>query len=460
MKPSIHVKRSALVEQPLKTSAATGATLACMGLGNAIPLMHGSQGCGAFAKVYLIQHFREPIPLQNTAIDQIAAVMGGDDNLFQAIKLLCEKHQPELIMVMTTGLTEMQGCDLERVVREFRQACPQFAATQVVAVTTPDFSGSMQTGFASAVEACIQQLLVDKSDVIQPTATCAEQLNIFCSVALTSADLELIERYCEAFGFKPIFVPKLSDSLDGHLAAGDFAVSTTGGTSLSQLSALANSSASIVIGDSMRGAAKILEKHFAVPSHFVGMVMGMQETDKLVMLLSQLSGKAVPQWLTRQRQRLQDALLDCHFILSASSCAMALEPDAALGYSQLLSEVGAVLDTCVTTVNLPAIKQLKAKQVVVGDLSDLSERVADYALVVGNTHCANLCEPTTPVLRAGFPCHDLYGNSDILQVGYEGARARLFAMANLLKAYHQDEVAAHYSDYRFEPESCQQSTIN
>ena len=150
---TLKVNKSALVERPLKTSAPTGAVLASLGIANSLPLMHGSQGCAAFAKVYLIHHFREPIPLQNTAIDQVAAVMGGDENLLQALELLCKKQAPELIAVLTTGLSEMQGCDVQRLIKEFQQQNPQWHSTAIVAMATPDFVGSMQTGFASAVDA-------------------------------------------------------------------------------------------------------------------------------------------------------------------------------------------------------------------------------------------------------------------------------------------------------------------
>lgn len=460
MTNKVSVKRSALVEQPLKTSAATGATLACMGLDNSIPLMHGSQGCGAFAKVYLIQHYREPIPLQNTAIDHIAAVMGGDDNLSSALKLLCEKHQAALVVVMTTGLTEMQGCDVTRVVREFKTQHPQFSNKRIVSVNTPDFTGSMQSGFASTIEACMQQLLVEKQLSVPKLDSNIQQLNVFVSCALTSADLELIARYCEAFGFNPVLVPNLSDSLDGHLADDDFSVTSTGGTGLSQLASCIHSKASLVFGESMLSAARVLEKHYQVPSLFMGTGMGMQQTDQLVMKLAELSNKPVPQWITRQRKRLQDALLDSHFLLSDAKVAIALEPDLAAGYCEVFSEVGASVERVVTTLNMTSLPLLKTNSVVVGDLSDLEPCVDECELIVGNTHCANMCEPLTPVLRAGFPCHDRFGISDILQVGYEGARQRLFAMANLLKASHQDEVPAHKSSYRFEPSSCTQPALS
>ena len=62
----------ALAVNPLKVSQPMGATLAFLGLARAIPLMHGAQGCTAFGKVFFANHFREPIPLQTTAMDQAA----------------------------------------------------------------------------------------------------------------------------------------------------------------------------------------------------------------------------------------------------------------------------------------------------------------------------------------------------------------------------------------------------
>ena len=58
----IHSKK-ALAVNPLKVSQPIGASLAFLGLARSLPLMHGSQGCTAFGKVFFVRHFREPIPL-------------------------------------------------------------------------------------------------------------------------------------------------------------------------------------------------------------------------------------------------------------------------------------------------------------------------------------------------------------------------------------------------------------
>ena len=66
---------------PLKSSQPLGAAYAYLGVAGAMPLFHGSQGCTSFARVLLVRHFKETIPLQTTAMDEVATVLGGADHL-------------------------------------------------------------------------------------------------------------------------------------------------------------------------------------------------------------------------------------------------------------------------------------------------------------------------------------------------------------------------------------------
>ena len=77
-----------LTVSPLKSSQPIGAALAFLGLRNCLPMLHGAQGCTAFGKVFLVRHFREPIPLQTTAMDQIATVKNADDNVITGLKTI------------------------------------------------------------------------------------------------------------------------------------------------------------------------------------------------------------------------------------------------------------------------------------------------------------------------------------------------------------------------------------
>ena len=436
---------SPLSTQPLKTSPATGATVASLGFQGSIPLLHGAQGCAAFNKIYLISHFREAIPIQNTAIDQIAAVMGGDENLQEAMKLLCEKHSPSLITVMTTGLTELQGTDISRVILDFKKANPQFDATRIVSMNTPDFTGTMQSGFAHAVDRIVRQLIQPPTGIKRQR----KQVNVLCSVSMTAADIETLKQYLEAFDLDSVIAPDISLSLDGHKGDSDYSPVSMGGTSVYEVEMMSESAMTIVMGESMLSTAKWLEKRFGIPYVCTDMGMGIESVDKLVMTLTELSGVPVPAWITRARKRLQDAMVDTHFYLTHATVSLGLEPDLAVAYANLLTSMGTKIARIVTTADTPKLAEIEAEEIFIGDLSMLLPSDKHISAVISNTHAAHICEPEIPVIRAGYPCHDQFGNMDVRQFGYEGSRERIFAVANSLLLNHKDEVEPHVSGYRF-----------
>ena len=74
-------------------SPSIGAALAFLGVDHSMPLLHGSQGCTSFGLVLFVRHFREAIPMQTTAMSEVATVLGGLENLEQAIVNIAERSQ-------------------------------------------------------------------------------------------------------------------------------------------------------------------------------------------------------------------------------------------------------------------------------------------------------------------------------------------------------------------------------
>ncbi|MGL6259042.1 nitrogenase iron-molybdenum cofactor biosynthesis protein NifN [Vibrio sp. WXL210] len=439
----IRTQNSALSTKPLKTSAATGAALASMGFDHTIPLIHGSQGCSAFSKVYLISHFREPFPIQNTAVDQVAAVMGTEENLQIALENLCRHKDVECITVLTSGLVEMQGCDIWLAIKNFKVAHPEWSEIKIVPVSTPDFKGTMETGFAKLVESVVKQYANPT-----PTYSDSRQVNVLCSVYTTTADIDLLARYLEAFELTPIFLPDLSLSLDGHLESEDYSPTSTGGTKLSQVEQVSSSGLTLVLGESCLATARWLEARFAIP--YLSIDMGFVGTDEWVTQLAEYTQKTVPTWIERARQRAQDAMLDTHFVLSDTPVAIVAEPDLAYGYSQLLGELGVNRRMIVTTYAATWCEQ-PALPVVVGDMSQLDTCLDQLDLVLGNSHLEPFVQGQAPLVKIGYPCFNQFGNTDILQLGYEGVRAQAFRLANTLMSHHKQEVSPHVSAYHFTP---------
>lgn len=440
---------------PIKSSQPLGASLALLGLNRAIPLLHGAQGCTAFAKVFLVRHFREPIPLQTSALDPISSIMGADDSLFAGLRTVCEKHHPAAVGLLTTGLTEAQGADIHRVVKDFRERCPEFQAVRIVPVNTPDFSGCLESGFAAAVTAMIAEWVPLQTN--HPSSVKAAKIrsqsrliNVLCGSSLTPGDLEALRELIERFGLHPVLIPDLSDSLDGHLDAEDYHPLTTGGTPLAAFTTLSDAIATLVIGASLERAAMLLQERTGVPTHRFPHLFGLEATDRLVMTLAGITGQPVPATVARQRAQVQDAMLDTHFLLGQARIAIAADPDLLSGFSQLLAEMGAETVAAVTSMTTPTLAQLPLKQVYVGDLDDLETlaRERDAELVIGSSHALDTANRLDlPLLRAGYPLHDQFGGYQRAWIGYRGARQALFDLANALMGHAEHAVAPYHSIY-------------
>ena len=109
---------------PLRMSQPVGAALAFMGVDNAMPLLHGSQGCTSFGLVLFVRHFREAIPLQTTALSEVASVMGGFDNVEQALVNIAARTKPAFIGICSTGISEIKGDDLNGFLKVIRASHP------------------------------------------------------------------------------------------------------------------------------------------------------------------------------------------------------------------------------------------------------------------------------------------------------------------------------------------------
>src|ERR1035441_9609600 len=114
---------------PLKMSPSIGAALAFLGVDNSMPLLHGSQGCTSFGLVLFVRHFREAIPMQTTAMSEVATVLGGFDNVEQAILNIAERTHPTLIGICTTGVAEIKDDDLKGFLKLIRANHPELGHT-------------------------------------------------------------------------------------------------------------------------------------------------------------------------------------------------------------------------------------------------------------------------------------------------------------------------------------------
>lgn len=433
------VKKStkAAAVNPLKMSQPLGASYAFLGMNRCMPVMHGSQGCTSFGLVLLVRHFREAIPLQTTAMNEVTSILGGMDNVEKAILNIRERAKPDLIAICSTGLTETKGDDVDGYLELIRQRHPELADTAIVYVSTPDYSDAFQDGWAKAVLAMIKAL-VPPSEAKNP-----QQVNLLAGCHLTPADIEELREIITSFGLSVIVLPDVSGSLDGHMPDG-FSPTTIGGTTLAQMRAMGSSVATLVIGEQMRACADELERITGVPHVMFDRLTGLAANDRFLATLAQLSGVPVPAKYRRQRSQLQDAMLDGHFYFGGKKVALAAEPDLLYALAMWLAEMGCEIVTAITTTASPLLERLPVPEVLLGDLEDLEQGAQGCDLLITHSHGRQAAARLQiPFHRAGLPMFDRLGAGHQLSVGYHGTRGLIFEIGNLFLA-HPHEIHPEY----------------
>jgi nitrogenase molybdenum-cofactor synthesis protein NifE len=413
---------------PQKNSPALGATLAFLGIDQMLGLLHGAQGCSTFIRLQLSRHFKESIALNSTAMSEDTAIFGGWENLKKGIGRVIEKFQPGVVGVMTSGLTETMGDDVRSAIVHFRQEHPEHQTVPVVWASTPDYCGSLQEGYAAAVEAIISTLPEGGEEV-------PGQVNLLPGAHLTPADVEELKELVEAFGLTVLCIPDIANALDGHIDA-EVSPLSTGGITVEEIKKAGRSIATIFVGDSLAKAALLLKEKFGIPSYGFTSITGLEEVDLLMASLSAISGQPVPEKQLRWRSRLMDAMVDSHYQFGNKKVALALEADNLKTIARFLSGMGCEIQAAISATRTRGLDGLPCANVFVGDLEDLESAAVGADLLVANSNGRQAAAKLKigAHLRAGLPVFDRLGAHQKMWVGYRGTMNLIFEVANIFQS--------------------------
>jgi len=206
----VKVSAKCATVNPQKNSPALGATMAYLGIDNMLALLHGAQGCSTFIRLQLSRHYKESIALNSTAMSEDTAIFGGWENLKKGIRRVLDKFHPEVVGIMTSGLTETMGDDIQSAISHFRRENPEYDAVPIVWAATPDYCGSLQEGYAAAVEAIVATL-AEEGAVVE------HQVTLLPGAHLTPADVEEVKELIELFGLTVVCIPDIANAMDGHV---------------------------------------------------------------------------------------------------------------------------------------------------------------------------------------------------------------------------------------------------
>ena len=427
---------------PLKKSQLLGATLAVLGFHKFMPLHHGSQGCTAFIKNILTQHFREITPMQTTAVFNISAIMGSSSEIVEGLKSVIDASKPAAVCIITTSLTQLRGDDVRIAVKDFRRNYPEHNSTEIFILPTTDFEDDAEKGFADAILTIIDSIAFEREQ--------DNYIMIFGNFSLTPADIDEIKYIVELFDVKPLFYPDLSETL-GSINNFYYKL-PTGGSVYKKI--LKKPLAAIGIGHSTKKILQSLNNK-GIDTRMFPSLTGLKNTDDFLDFLFLLTGKKPHNRLINQRNRLIDTMLDAHFYLGGFEVAIAAEPDLLYSiYYFLAKELGMKIIKSLTTSEREDLDDL-LDEYTVGDLFDFEKTAKKARLILTNSNGELISEKYNIAhYNIGFPIKNEIAYHLKKFIGYDGSLCLLRDIANIALK-HTEDKSYSYKNYKgVKYESC------
>jgi nitrogenase molybdenum-iron protein NifN len=160
------------------------------------------------------------------------------------------------------------------------------------------------------------------------------------------------------------------------------------------------------------------------------MPIGIEASDRFMELLSNLSGKPVPEKYQQERGRLVDAYVDAHKYVFGKKIMLYGEFDLGKALSDWLREIGMEV-------------LFEENQDFEGVRAQAEEFKPD--MLLGNSKGYYIArERKIPLVRAGFPIHDRFGANRMHHLGYRGTQELFDRVVNALIEYKQENSPVGY----------------
>ncbi|WP_421077190.1 nitrogenase component 1 [Methanothermococcus sp. Ax23] len=432
MQSNADLKESITINPPYMNQL-MGGVFASLGIYKTIPLVHGSLGCANYVKHILVEHFKEPLEIATTGFYESDAIHGGIDNLIKAIENIEIAKNPELMVVLTTGLSETIGEDIKTVIKK------NYTNKNIVAVNTPSYIGTHIDGYNNAVKGIIEGIL-EKNSSRRNKTTKKEVINIIHGV-VNPGDVRELEHIFKTLNIEYNLLMDIK-AMDRPLRLPKEEYPRCD-TTVENIKSSINSKATISFGMEGVGGAEYLKK-FDVESYNLKFPIGIENTDNFIKTLSKISNKEIPDELWDDRGYALDAMVDTNHIIKNKKVAIFGDPDKVIGLVDFAHEMGmnvvAVLSNTKTKYFTKKINNITKHNnrniaVIEGDLYNFQNFLKSHPvdLLIGDYRGKYVADALDiPLLRVGFPVIDRYGHTKKAMIGYNGALTIINDIANLL----------------------------
>ncbi len=438
-----------------------GACVAFKGIEGCVPLIHGSQGCATYIRRYMISHYREPVDIASSNFSEETTIFGGNKNFCEGIDNIIAQYKPKVVAIASTCLSETIGEDVQQLIHEYKSKNKNKELPEFIYASTPSYQGTHMDGFHEAVAAAVKTLSIYSS--------VNEKVNLFPGFVSTE-DLRYMKEIMNDFGLDYNLLSDYSDSLDNP-SWDTYMRIPIGGIPIAEIRDMGNAKASIEFGyilnkgalagktrDTKKAytAAEYLENKFSIPKFSLGLPIGIKETDQFFRVLSQLSGKPIPQKHENERGRLIDSYADGHKHIFEKKAVVYGEEDLIIGMVSFLNEIGVDVVIAASGGYSGKLKTEIAKvstqssPINVMDDSDF-EKIRELAeelnpdILIGHSKGYYISRQLgIPLLRIGFPIHDRMGGQRIMHLGYKGTQQLFDKLVNAIVEQKQNTSLVGY----------------
>ncbi len=445
---------------PCKMCMPMGAVMAFKGIENCMTVLHGSQGCSTYIRRHMAGHFNEPVDIASSSLNEKGTVYGGEENLKKGLRNVIRLYNPEVIGVATTCLAETIGEDISRITEEFLEVEGRAGNTYddltIIPVSTPGYGGTQFEGYYGSLTGIVKQIAIDSSS--------NGSINIIAGM-MSPGDIRNIKNICGSFGIEYTMLPDISDTLDAPYSK-EYSRMPAGGTKTRDIRKMAGATATLEIGRTVPGnisPGQYLLDNYGIPLYRCPLPIGLESTDVFIKILSELSGKPVPEKLIKERGRLIDAMVDSHKFNGEARAVIFGDPELVYAIYRMCIENGMTPVLVCTGSKSEELHVLlensqtgEGEKLIILDDTDF-ETIQKYArdlqanILIGNSDGKVVTEKEgIPLVRIGFPIHDRLGGQRLVYTGYDGSTKLLDDLANTLieekyRTYRQDMLEKYHN---------------
>ncbi len=426
---------------PCKMCMPMGAVTAMYGIKKCVSILHGSQGCSTYIRRHMATHYNEPVDIASSSLTEEGTVYGGEKNLIQGLLNLIKVYDPEVIGVATTCLAETIGEDVRGMIDRFYEKYPQYRNIVIIPISSAGYGGTQFEGFQEALYQIVRTVPMDA----EPN----NKVNVVTS-RLSPADTRYLKDLLGEFGLDYILLPDLSENLDGVYQT-SYSKLPSGGTDIREICKTAGARITLELisfAGETKSVAGYLKDNYGVPYIRCNPPTCLRDSDDLLKVLEQISGKKIPEKLRLERGRYIDAMIDSHKYCAEVRAAVYGEPDFVFSTVRLCVENGVLPVIAATGAKCGSIKPLLDEEIqgladsyfiddykILDDVDfqTIEECAAELGvnLLIGNSDGRRIAKKLgVKLVRRGFPVHDHVGGQRLRSLGYEGALSLLDEIAN------------------------------